>query len=168
MLPVQIMSLAGVFMVLGSSIEVVYNALGRPDINFRFSAISVVVYPPLFYLSGRLFGVTGVALVWAVCYPLMVLLLIRATQSITGISVRDVIKSQTCTCVSVVFMALVVLATRYFCQNVPVRIRLEISILAGVIGYIAAIRVLAWESAIGNFKLVWRELRGREVAPKSS
>ena len=71
-LPLQIMSLAGVVMVLGSSIDVLYNALGRPDINFRFTALSVVVYPPLFYLCGRYWGLTGVALVWAICYPIMV------------------------------------------------------------------------------------------------
>ena len=92
-LPVQIMSLAGVFMVLGSSIDVLYIARGRPDINFRFTAISLVVYPPLFYLSGRNFGLTGVTLVWAVFYPIMVLLLIGVTRSITGISVREILSS---------------------------------------------------------------------------
>ena len=40
------------------------------------------------------FGLTGVAMVWAICYPIMVLLFIGSTRSITGISVRDVIGSQ--------------------------------------------------------------------------
>src|SRR5205823_3370345 len=105
-LPVQIMSLAGVFMVLGSSIDVVYNALGRPDINFRFTALCVVVYPPLFYLSGLYWGLNGVALVWAICYPIMLLLLIRATRSVTGVGVRDLIDSQLPIWLAVLLMAL--------------------------------------------------------------
>ena len=167
-LPVQIMSLAGVFMVLGSSIEVVYNALGRPDINFQFTAISVLVYPPLFYVFGRYFEITGVALVWAVCYPIMVLLLIGATRSITGISVRDIINSQTPICISVAFMAVVVLATHYLCEHVPVPARLGISIVTGILSYVAAIRVFAWESVMGNLKLLWHELRAPVIDPSSS
>ena len=169
MLPVQIMSLAGVFMVLGSSIDVLYIARGRPDINFRFTAISLVVYPPLFYLCGRNFGLTGVTLVWAVLYPIMVLLLIGLTRSITGISVRDVLNCQVRIWVSVLFMALVVLATRYLCQDVRVvSVRLGITILAGVLGYVAAIRVLTWQSVMGNVTLLWRELRSRAVVPDAS
>jgi teichuronic acid exporter len=161
-LPVQIMSLAGVFMVLGSSIDVLYIARGRPDINFWFTAISVVVYPPLFYFCGLYFGITGVAMVWAVLYPIMVLLLIAATRSITGISVRDVLGCQVRIWVSVLFMALVVLATRSICQDVRVvSMRLGITVLAGVLGYVAAIRVFAWESVMGNVKPLWRELRSR-------
>jgi PST family polysaccharide transporter len=163
-LPVQIMSLAGLFMVLGSSIDVLYAALGRPDVNFRFTAISAIVFSVLFYLSGRAFGLTGVALVWAVCYPTAVLWLIGATRSITGIGVRDVIRSQVRVWASVLFMALVVLATRYVFQNVRVvPVRLGISILAGVLSYATAIRVLAWETVMGNVRLLRRELRSREV-----
>jgi len=163
-LPLRIMSLAGVFMVLGSSIDVLYGAMGRPDINLRFTAISVVVYPLLFYFCGRQWGINGVAAVWAVCYPIMVLLLIGVTRAITGVGVRDVIGSQVRVWASVVFMALVVLAIRYALHDFRVvRVRLGISILAGVVGYVAAIRLLAWESVIGNLKSLWHELRSREV-----
>ena len=168
-LPVQIMSIAGVFMVLGSSIDVLYISRGRPDINFKFTAISVVIYPPLFYLCGRNFGLTGVTLVWAVLYPIMVLLLITATRSITRISVRDVINCQGRIWVSVFCMALVVLATRFICHDIHVvSVRLAISILAGVLGYMAAIRLFAWESVMGNVQLLWRELRSRAVVLDAS
>lgn len=168
-LPVQIMSIAGVFMVLGSSIDVLYISRGRPDINFKFTAISVVIYPPLFYLCGRNFGLTGVTLVWAVLYPIMVLLLITATRSITRISVRDVINCQGRIWVSVFCMALVVLATRFICHDIHVvSVRLAISILAGVLGYMAAIRLFAWESVMGNVQLLWRELRSLAVVLDAS
>ncbi len=168
-LPLQIMSLAGVFMVLGSSIDVLYIARGRPDINFRFTAISVVVYPPLFYIAGFYFGVPGVALVWAVLYPVMVLLLIAATRSITGIGVRDVVYCQFRIWASVFTMALMVLAACYLCQDVrSVAARLAIAILTGTLSYFAAIRVFAWESVMGNIKLLWRELRNDDPVPDAS
>ncbi len=160
-LPLQIMSLAGVIMILGSSIDVVFNALGRPDVNFRFTALSVVIYPPLFYFFGRLWGVVGVASVWAICYPIMVLLLIATTRSITGVSARDVLNSQLPLWASAAFMALVVAATGYRLRFLPVgTVRLGILIAAGALSYAAAIRVLAWESVMTNVRLMWRELKG--------
>jgi len=164
-LPFQIMSLAGVLMVLGSSVDVLYNAVGRPDINFRFTAISAVVYPVLFYVCGRQGGVVGVALVWAICYPIMVLVQIGSTRSITGISVRNLIHSQLPIWASVLFMALVVLAVRQVFHAEMVAVRLGMAILAGVLGYVGAIRILAWKSVMGNVRLLWQELRHRDVNP---
>ena len=45
-----------------------------------------------------------------------------------------------------------------------VPVRLGISNVAGVLSYAAAIRLLAWDSVMGNVRLMWRELekpRGR-------
>lgn len=163
-LPLRIMSLAGIMMVLGNTIEILFNAVGRPDVNFRFTAISVAVFAPLFYLSAYWLGITGVALVWLICYPIMILFLFGSTRSITGIGVRDIIDSQLPIWASVVFMGLLVLATRYFLRDFrAVPVRLGISILVGACGYAAAIRVLAWESVMGNVRLTWRELRSPKV-----
>lgn len=167
--PLQIMSLAGVIMVLGSSVEVIYNATGRPDINFRFTALSVAVYPPLFYWCGSRWGITGVAMVWAICYPIMVLGLIARTRSITGIGVRDVVSSQLPIWASAALMALVVLVTGRLLRDVGgVPVRLGLSIAAGTLSYAAAIRLLCWESVMGNIRLTWDELKGRGVAAKGS
>jgi hypothetical protein len=120
-----------------------------------------VVYPPLFYVCGRAWGLAGVALVWAICYPILVLLLIGATRSITGVGVRDVIASQLPLWASALVMALVVLATGYACREVRiVPVRLGLSIAAGVVSYAAAIRLLAWASVMETVRLTWRELRG--------
>jgi teichuronic acid exporter len=161
--PMQAMSVAGVVMMLGSSIDVLFNAMGRPDVNFKFTAFSLLVYPPLFYVCGLYWGVIGVAMVWAIFYPIMVLLLIGMTRSITGIGVRDVVSSQFPLWTSALFMALVVVAVEYSSQGVrAVAARLAISVAAGVLSYAAAIRVLAWESVMGNLRLAWSELRGRK------
>ena len=133
-LPLQIMSSAGVVMVLGSSIDVLHNALGCPDIQFRFTALSVMIYPPLFYLCGHSWGLNGVAMVWAICYPIMVLSLIGTTRSTTGVSVGDVLSSQLPLWASALFMALVVMATGYVLRDLRVvPVRLGISIVAGVL-----------------------------------
>jgi len=161
--PLQIMSLAGVFMVLGSSIDVLFNAMGRPDINFRFTAISVVVYPVLFYISALHWGVSGVAWVWAIFYPIMVLVLIGTTRSLTGVRIRDLVDSQFAFWTSSLLMAMVVLGVQYLLRDSRGTVRLPLSILAGVLGYMGAVWILAWERVMGNLRLLWNELRSHKV-----
>ena len=167
--PLQIMSLAGIVMVLGSSIDGLYNAMGRPDINFRFTASLGRDLPAAFYIAGRYGGLAGVAAVWAICYPIMVLALVGTTRSITGVSVGDIVSSQLPLWASALFMALVVVATQYALRNFGIiPVRLAISIVAGIVSYVAAIRVLGWESVVGNVRLTWRELKGTRVAPQAA
>jgi len=162
-LPLQIMSLAGVFMMIAGSIDVLYNALGRPDINLRFTLISVVVYPVLFYLSGRTWGLAGVALVWAIVSPIMVLRLVGCSYSITGFGVRDLLKALIPIWMSAMVMSLPVLACQWFMHGSGrVALSVVVAIGVGVISYTVAIRVFAWKSVMGNLTLLWRELRAHE------
>ncbi len=159
-LPLQIMSLAGVFMVIGGAIDGLFNSLGRPDINFRFTIVSVLIYPILFYVMGRTYGVTGVALVWALLYPVMVTILITRTGSITGISIRDILKTQAPVWAAVLIMCLAVLVTQWFLRgSQPSSLRLAISVFSGVLGYGMGIWLFAWRSVAGSLNLLWGELR---------
>jgi len=159
-LPLQIMSLAGVFMVIGGAIDGLFSSLGRPDINFRFTIVSVLIYPILFYVMGRTYGVPGVALVWALVYPLMVTILISLTGSITGISIGDILKSQAPVWAAVLIMSLAVLLTQWFLRgSQPSLLRLTLSIFSGVSGYTLGIWLFAWRSLAGTLNLMWCELR---------
>jgi O-antigen/teichoic acid export membrane protein len=52
-------------------------AIGRTDISMRNGLLSLLVLPLGFVVGGRLYGLTGIALVWTLTYPLVLVMPLR-------------------------------------------------------------------------------------------
>jgi PST family polysaccharide transporter len=64
----------------------VLQAVGRSRDQMRFSLLALAVLPPMFYLGGKLFGISGVAWAWIVGYPLVMIPPYRAVFRATGVT----------------------------------------------------------------------------------
>ena len=160
-LPLQIMCLAGVFMMLGGTFDALFNALGRPDILFRYYLACALVFPPCFYFAGGRYGVIGIALVWSVVCPLMVFSLIALTRPITRFGLGDLLRGQLPIWAANLFMVVIVLGVQSGLKGPDLVLpRLVMSIVAGIAAYALAITALAWDSVVGNMKLLITEYIG--------
>jgi PST family polysaccharide transporter len=160
-LPFQIMSCAGVVMILSASLPPLFIALGRPDITLKYALACFVLLPSSFYLVGRRYGVVGVATTWSTLYPLVVLALISMTRPVTGLGVTDFLRSHQFTLISLAFMIITVLVTRYsLSHEQSMWLRLGLSITAGVCSYGVASWVVARHIVLIELRTFWRELRG--------
>jgi O-antigen/teichoic acid export membrane protein len=156
--PLQLMCVAGVFMMIGGMFDGLFNALGRPDILFRYNLACAFVFPPCFWVAGLMLGTVGVALAWSLVCPLMVLSLVILTRQITNFGPGQLLRGQGPVWSACVLMAMAVMGVKYLLTPIDfVALRLAASIAAGVISYVAAIRLLAWDSVAGNLKMLWKE-----------
>ncbi len=86
-LPFQILSLSGLFRIYSGMFPMVFNAMGRPDLNFKMSLVCVLVFPVCYYVGGHLGfdqggqegAMLGICLVWMLCFPIVALGLIHLT-----------------------------------------------------------------------------------------
>lgn len=75
-LPLQVLCLIMPFRTLAQLLPAVTDALGKPGINLRNVMLSCLVMPPAFYVGTR-WGIQGVAYVWLLVYPLVLLANLR-------------------------------------------------------------------------------------------
>jgi O-antigen/teichoic acid export membrane protein len=157
--PFQLLSLAGMFMVIGASLPPVLNALGRPDINLRYTAVCVLLFPLGFLLLGRTYGVLGVCLVWPVLYPLIVGGFVHCTRRLTGFGLLDLVRAQLPVIAGVAFMAAVVIGLQRGLGDWSSGCRLSAAIVAGVASYALFVLVCARHSVLANVRLLVQELK---------
>jgi O-antigen/teichoic acid export membrane protein len=157
-LPLQIMCIAGISLMIGGTFDALFNALGRPDILFRYYLACLLIYPPCFYLVGGRWGVPGVALVWSLVCPVMVTSMIVLTRPITRFGLGELLRGQIPIWAANLFMVLIVLGVQSVASGPGLILpRLVLSIVAGAVAYGLATRALAWDSVMGSIRLLWRE-----------
>lgn len=161
--PFQILSVVGILMVYSATLPPLFNALGRPDVNLRYTACCAVVFPLGFWIGGRLGGVNGVCLAWLAVYPLVVGTLFQATRSITGISLFDLVRAQLLIVCAVGVMSVVVLGVQYLLPGEEIApVRLGTAIAAGSAAYAAAVLALGRRTVVPDVLALLRQLRGRK------
>jgi O-antigen/teichoic acid export membrane protein len=157
-LPFQMLSVAGIVLIIGSSLPPLFNALGRPDINFKYTAVCAVVFPLGFFLMGLFQGVVGICLVWLVAYPLLVAGMVRLNRKTVGFRLRDLLLVQAPVVGATLFMAFWVLAVQWLLADLdhsPWRLGLSIGV--GVAAYSGFVLVLARHTVMADLRAVWRE-----------
>lgn len=161
-LPFQIMSLAGGVMVLGTAVTPMFNVINRPDLNLKFSLVCLVTMTPCFYVLSRSHGATGVALTWAVLYPIISAGRIWATRSITGVGLGTMMRPLAPIFAALGVMALAVLGVEAVVGGPePSWTRLVAAISCGAVSYLGSIWIFGRQSILRDVKTLWRELRGR-------
>ncbi|MCI0638806.1 MAG: lipopolysaccharide biosynthesis protein [Gemmataceae bacterium] len=159
-LPFQLLSLAGLFKVYSVLFPMLYTAVGRPDINLKFNAACVVLFPLGFFLAGSNWGTIGVCLVWMVLYPVVVAIMISLTRNLAGIGLNDLLRSQARIAAGVAIMAALVLATQWLMQDADAPLRLCAAVAVGMVSYTGLMWLLCRATVLADVGRLWRELRG--------
>jgi O-antigen/teichoic acid export membrane protein len=170
-LPFQLLSLVGVLMVYSHALPPLLNALGRPDVNLRYTAACTVLFPLAFVVGGWLGGVTGVCLAWLVLYPVLVGLLVGLTRRVTGVGLLALARPQLPLVGAVAFMTVCVLAVRWvlgddhlpgdFPATAWAWLRLLASVVVGGAAYAGVLLTLARRTVLADLLALVRKLRHR-------
>ncbi|MBT2188813.1 lipopolysaccharide biosynthesis protein [Sphingobium nicotianae] len=110
------------------------NALGRPGITARISAIGAVMMPVLF-LIGIQFGPLGLAAAWTIGLPLLMIATIRIAGRIMNVSFGDVIGAVMPAIGASAAMAIVVQLLDHALPILPAPVHLAILVVAGGLAY---------------------------------
>jgi O-antigen/teichoic acid export membrane protein len=89
---VAILALAMPFMTLQVMFAPVSNALGRPGITARISAVGAVLMPCAFLIGIR-FGAIGLAWAWLIAFPLLTFVTVRLAGAPMGLRMTEIIKA---------------------------------------------------------------------------
>jgi hypothetical protein len=170
-LPLQLLCPIGALMMVGSAVPPLLNAIGRPDINLRYSAVCALLFPISFFGAawwgdqqlGSEGGLIGVCLAWLCLDPLLVTGLIFLTRSLTGVSPGDVLRSHVPILLGLTVMAASVLAVQALTSEAPAGARLAGSIGMGVASYTLWMLATSRNTILADFGTVWRELRGKHA-----
>jgi O-antigen/teichoic acid export membrane protein len=159
-LPFRVMSLAGVVMVLGGSVPPLLNALGRPDLNLRYTLACALIFPPAFFAAAEVAGVLGVCAVWAAVYPVVVFANLALTRGVTGFGAAEVLRRLAPVIVANAAMAAAVLAAQAAFPGAAASWpRLVASIAAGATAYAGCV-MLGARDLVDDLRTVLRELSG--------
>jgi PST family polysaccharide transporter/lipopolysaccharide exporter len=159
-LPFQLLSAVGALMVFSASLPPLFNALGRPDINLKYTATCTLLLPAGFALLGVPYGLVGICVVWLIVYPAIVTGLVCLTRRVTGLRLRDLLAAQMPVAGAVLFMAGVVLAAQRGMGDwdlVPAR--LGVAIILGVLAYASSIWLFARRTVLADLGGLLRELK---------
>ena len=169
-LPLQLLCPVGALMIVSTTLSPLLNALGRPDINLRYTAVCAAVFPLGFLaagwwgvqLDGAQGGLVGICVVWLVQYPFVVIGLIHLTRHLTGVSALEVLRCHVPILTGVAVMIASVLAVQWAMEDERTVLRLTAAIFAGAASYMAWILLTARTTLLADVVVVGKELRGRK------
>jgi PST family polysaccharide transporter len=160
-LPFQLLAVVGILMIYGAALPPLLNAVGRPDLNLRYTAVCTLLFPAGFLIGARMAGVTGVCIAWLILYPIVIGSLVVLTRPLTGVGLGALVWAQREVTAAVVFMTGVVLAVRMgMADDERVWLRLAASITAGVAAYAGLMLAVARRTVLADVRALARELRG--------
>jgi PST family polysaccharide transporter len=160
-LPFQLLCPVGVLMIVNAALQQTFGALGRPDVTMKFNGACALVLPAGFFLGGSMVGLVGICAAWLVLYPFLLVVLLRWTRDIAGITVTAILRSQCPVLLGTAFMAgCVLLARLALGAEGPAGVRVLVAVGAGVASYAAWMLLTARRTVLADLRLVWGELRG--------
>ena len=160
--PLQLLSPIGALMVVSNALSPFFNALGRPDVNLKFTAVCAVILPAAFLALGWAAGMVGICLAWLILYPGLVAALIHRTRPISGVSVSDLLRPLRPILLSALGMSVTVLVVqRALAGDGLATWRLAATVLTGAAIYALLIVGLARQTVMADVLVLVRELRGR-------
>jgi O-antigen/teichoic acid export membrane protein len=139
---VSILALAMPFMTLQVMFAPVSNALGRPGLTARISAIGAVIMPGAF-LVGIGFGAVGLAWAWLLAYPLYTAITARLAGGAMGLKLADLIRAVAPGVGAAAMMAVLVYGVDAALPPLRSPVRLAALVGAGGIAYAAILLLFA-------------------------
>ncbi len=159
--PFQLLCIVGLIGVVGASLISLLNAIGRPDINFKYCAVSACVFPVAFSVAGAYYGVVGVCLAWVIVYSLAVTLLLRLTGKITTITIHELVWAQAPVVVAGAVMAAAVMGVQVALgTSVPLAMRLFAAVSVGVASFTGCLWFTAQNTVLADIRALLNDLKG--------
>ncbi len=141
-LPLQLLSFYAGLRSIDTVTPQVLIYTGHSRQSMWYTVLAAVVLPALF-LVGTRWGVSGVAFVWIVAYPLVVSPIYRLVFRILDLSPRTYLRAIWPATSGTVVMAAAVIATRYWLPDgLDVRARLVSEVVVGAVVYAATMLTL--------------------------
>ena len=91
--PLQLLALSAGFRAVTPLLPQVLNAVGQFRFAMRYGVLCAVVLPTGFYLLGKRWGTVGLALVWVVVFPILVLPAYRRVLQTIELSGREYVRA---------------------------------------------------------------------------
>ena len=164
--PFRVLAVVGMWMTVSYSLSPLINALGRPDINLRYTIISTIVLPTGFVILGLTHGLIGICLAWLILYPLIEVWIVHSTRHLTGCGVKDLAIAQLPVVMGVVAMAATTLLCRKLLADLsPAVLRLAATILVGAVTYVGFMLIVARRTVVADLQRLLQELRRDQREP---
>jgi len=164
--PFQVLAVVGMLMTVSYSLSPLINALGRPDINLRYTIISTIILPSGFVIFGLAYGLVGICWAWLILYPLIEVWIVHSTRHLTGCGVKDLAIAQFPVVMGVLAMAATALVARKLLSDLsPAALRLGATILVGAVTYVSFMLVVARRTVVADLRMLLQELRRDQREP---
>lgn len=159
-LPLQALAVAAAVRALGPPLSQTLVAIGRPDLEARYTYVGVVYFITVF-LIGSQWGVFGVAMGWVIGYPILLSsYLLRQVMRLAGLKWREYLGALWGAASSSFIMVLAVVGVRTLTTDVlsPAP-RMGVSVLVGAVAYAGAL-LLFHRSRATRFLQLLKRPRG--------
>ncbi|MCC6916354.1 lipopolysaccharide biosynthesis protein [Nitrosomonas sp.] len=134
-LPLQLLALVMPLRMLANFLPSAVDALGRPDVTMRNVLLASIIMP-IAFLVGCNWGLEGVALSWAIVYPLVFFINIQRMLLVIELRLSDFFYAITPAMGATIGMYLAVWTTAtLLADNVDQWIKLLVMITAGMLAY---------------------------------
>ncbi len=140
-LPLQLMSIAGIFRGVGGTIGPLFQSQGRPDVPPRFSMAKLILLGIMLYPAINQWGINGAAAVVALSGAITGTAAMAVSFRLVRATWSDVMQSLVYPIVNTAVMAIVVLALGYAMEGVGDILALAAMVIVGGITYFASVGV---------------------------
>jgi hypothetical protein len=137
----------------------ILNAAGKTRLAMSMNLLILAILPASFVLGANARGATGIAAMWVIVYPALLVPLWRATLAAVGGTMREYARTVWPSLAGSILMLAVVFFIRDLSASMPAAVRLALAVSGGAAAYVATILML-YRSRIqalrGALAGVWR------------
>jgi PST family polysaccharide transporter len=138
--PLQLLAFYMAIHVVAAPTDHLLQSTGEARFPARCRFVMLVILPTAFYLSGTRWGTSGIAAIWLLVYPLLLVPLFARTFRKLGITVRDYAATIGPTLLSAALMVVVVLAVRATAPAAwPLVSRFALQVIGGAAAFSVAV-----------------------------
>lgn len=158
-LPLQVLVAYALVQNLVVILNLVAGAAGLARLGTITGSVLVVVMPLLFWGAARWHGIVGVAAVWALVQPLLLVVPLLAARRRLGLAVRDYVGALRGPMIAAAVMVVAVAAVAWAMRGAPPVLRLVATIATGAAVYPAVLWV-GFQDRLRALRTVWAAGRG--------
>src|SRR5256712_686008 len=137
--PLQLLCFYMAIHIVGTATDRLLQSTGQASFPARCRFVMLVILPTVFYLSGIRWGRVGIAAMWVLVYPLLLIPMFARAFRTVGITVRDYTATVGPTLLSTALMVLVVLVVRAVAPAAwPLPSRFALQVVSGAAAFIVA------------------------------
>ncbi len=152
----QMLGLAMPLMTIQILFAPVNNAMGRPDISMKTSAVGALCFASAF-LIGSQYGIYGLAVAWLAAAPILLVATAWLSGRLTGIAIGDVAAAAAPAIACALAMGVIVwFADSMLSQNLPALQHVALLVAGGGIAYLGLSWIVQRETLLRFYRLVMR------------